>query len=134
MLLPQRPLYPDRALARRHRLSILATEVIGDEELRAALVAAGLRASADRLDETRKLASYALSRVGNSRPPRRRARADRPSRDWLFLDEATSALDEASEAADLPGESARELPTQTTDVVDRLASRATLAAFHTPWI
>jgi vitamin B12/bleomycin/antimicrobial peptide transport system ATP-binding/permease protein len=123
MLLPQRPYIPIGALRDAIAYPSLAT-CHGDEELRAALVAAGLPGLTDRLDESD---NWQLRLSGGEQQRLAVARALIAKPDWLFLDEATSALDEASEAA-VYRAIARELPRTT---IVSIGHRATLAAFHT---
>ena len=123
MLLPQRPYIPIGALRDAIAYPSLATRH-GDEELRAALVAAGLPGLTDRLDESD---NWQLRLSGGEQQRLAVARALIAKPDWLFLDEATSALDEASEAA-VYRAIARELPRTT---IVSIGHRATLAAFHT---
>jgi putative ATP-binding cassette transporter len=123
MLLPQRPYIPIGALRDAIAYPSLAAGH-GDEELRAALVAAGLPLLADRLDDSD---NWQLRLSGGEQQRLAIARALIAKPDWLFLDEATSALDEASEAA-VYREIARELPRTT---IVSIGHRTTLAVFHT---
>src|SRR3984885_16177472 len=94
MLLPQRPYIPIGALRDAIAYPSLAT-CHGDEELRAALVAAGLPGLIDRLDESE---NWQLRLSGGEQQRLAVARALIAKPDWLFLDEANSALDPASAA------------------------------------
>ena len=93
--LPQRPYVPLGTL--RHAVCYpAASEAYDDAAVRAALIAAGLPALVDRLDEEQNW-SQVLSGGEQQRLAVARALLLRP--DWLFLDEATSNLDPESETA-----------------------------------
>jgi putative ATP-binding cassette transporter len=122
MMLPQRPYFPVGSL--KGALAYPAAEnTFSDKALGDALVAVGLPALVQRLDEqghwNRMLSLGEQQRLGLVR-----ALLHKPQ--YLFLDEATASIDEPSEAAlyqllkkDLPG----------TTIVS-IGHRTTLKAFH----
>ncbi len=122
LFLPQKPYLPIGTLG-----DVVAypgtAGAAGEANLREALVACGLPALADRLEEAQNW-SLQLSPGEQQRIAFARALVVRP--DWLFLDEATSALDTESEERlyrlvreRLPG----------TTIVS-IGHRPTLAPFH----
>jgi putative ATP-binding cassette transporter len=122
MMLPQRPYFPVATLA----AAVTYPAEIGHFDrarLADAIMAAGLPALAERLDEeahwNRMLSLGEQQRLGI-------ARALLQAPDYLFLDEATASLDEPAEAAlyQLLQERLR-----GTTIVS-IGHRATLAAFH----
>ncbi|GAB1715443.1 MAG: ABC transporter related [Nitrobacter sp.] len=123
MALPQRGYLPLGALRDALAYPGLAG-TISDEMLRDALVAVGLSALADRLDDDIASAS-GLSGGERQRIAFARALLHRP--DILLLDEATSALDEESEAG-LHRLLAEHLPLAA---ILNAGHRASLTAFHT---
>jgi putative ATP-binding cassette transporter len=122
MLLPQRPYFPVGSLAAAIAYPC-ATETFGSEKIAEALIAVGLPALVERLDEeghwNRMLSPGEQQRLGVAR-----ALLDRP--DYLFLDEATASLDEASEAALY---SLLHERLKGTTIVS-IGHRSTLATFH----
>jgi putative ATP-binding cassette transporter len=122
MFLPQRPYLPVGTL-RDALLYPQAEAHVGDDELRAALVACRLPDLVDRLDEERHWAQT-LSGGEQQRLMFVRVLLQRP--DWLFVDEATSALDEKTEK-EIYALIAERLP-QTT--VISIGHRSALRALH----
>jgi putative ATP-binding cassette transporter len=122
MLLPQRPYFP---VARLSSAIAYPSEpgTFDNETTRAALIAVGLPAMAERLDEeahwNRMLSLGEQQRLGV-------ARAVLHAPDYLFLDEATASLDEPSEAAVYRLLQER-LPRTT---IVSIGHRSTLAEFH----
>jgi putative ATP-binding cassette transporter len=122
LFLPQRPYIPIGSL--RAALWFPAQAVPGcDVEAQAALVAVGLPALRERLDEDAHWGQV-LSLGEQQRLAIARALLIKP--DWLFLDEATSATDEAEEAV-LYRMVAMALPATT---VISIGHRGSLEAYH----
>jgi putative ATP-binding cassette transporter len=122
MTLPQRPYFPVGSL--KGAIAYPAAEdTFSDKALGDALVAVGLPALAQRLDEqghwNRMLSLGEQQRLGLVR-----ALLHKPQ--YLFLDEATASLDEPSEAA-LYQLLKTDLPATT---IVSIGHRATLKAFH----
>jgi putative ATP-binding cassette transporter len=122
MMLPQRPYFPVGSL--RGALAYPAAEnTFSDKALGDALIAIGLPALVQRLDEqghwNRMLSLGEQQRLGLVR-----ALLHKPQ--YLFLDEATASLDEPSEAA-LYRLLKTDLPATT---IVSIGHRATLKAFH----
>jgi len=123
MMLPQRPYFPIGTL----KAAIVypaEADAFSDEQVRDALVAAGLPKLAARLDEdehwNRMLSLGEQQRLGL-------VRALLHAPQYLFLDEATASLDEPSEAK-LYRLLQDRLPATT---IVSIGHRSTLAAFHT---
>ena len=122
MLLPQRPYFP---VARLSSAIAYPAEpgTFDDETIKAALVAVGLPAMTERLDEeahwNRMLSLGEQQRLGL-------ARALLHAPDYLFLDEATASLDEPGEA-ELYRLLQERLPRTT---IVSIGHRSTLAGFH----
>ena len=122
MLLPQRPYIPIGPL--RDALAYPAsTASFTDAQLRDALTQVGLRAFADRLDDSD---NWQMRLSGGEQQRLAVARALLAAPDWLFLDEATASLDEKSEAR-LYRAIAKTLPNTT---LVSIGHRSTLNAFH----
>jgi putative ATP-binding cassette transporter len=122
MLLPQRPYLPNGPL--RDALAYpSAARAFSDEVLRNALVAVGLPAFAERLDQED---NWQMRLSGGEQQRLAVARALLAKPDWLFLDEATASLDEQSENA-LYRAISKLLPNAT---VVSIGHRSTLKAFH----
>ena len=123
MLLPQRPYFP---VARLGSAIAYPAEpgTFDNETIKAAILAVGLPAMAERLEEeghwNRMLSIGEQQRLGV-------ARALWHAPDYLFLDEATASLDEAGEAA-LYRLLQERLPRTT---LISIGHRSTLADFHT---
>jgi putative ATP-binding cassette transporter len=122
MALPQRGYLPLGTLRDALAYPGLASST-SDDVFRATLVAVGLPALADRLDDIASAAG--LSGGERQRVALARALLQRPN--ILLLDEATSALDEESEAA-LHGLLIKRLP---DTAMLSVGHRASLAALHT---
>jgi vitamin B12/bleomycin/antimicrobial peptide transport system ATP-binding/permease protein len=122
MTLPQRPYLPIGTLAAAISYPS-EPDAFDPARMRELLVAVGLPAMAERLDESahwnRMLSLGEQQRLGI-------ARALLQAPDFLFLDEATASLDEPSEAA-LYGLLKERLPNAT---IISIGHRSTLAAFH----
>ena len=122
LFLPQKPYLPIGTL--KHAVCYPGDhKVIGDEEVREALVAVGLGSFAESLERSENWAQV-LSGGEQQRLAFARALLAHP--DWLFLDEATSALPDEDQAAlyRLLGE---RLPGTT---LVSIGHRASLAGFH----
>jgi putative ATP-binding cassette transporter len=122
MTLPQRPYLPIGPLAAAVAYPAVAG-TIDPARIRELLVAVGLPALAERLDDeqhwNRMLSLGEQQRIGL-------ARAILHAPDFLFLDEATASLDEPAEAA-LYGLLHERLPGTT---IISIGHRSTLNAFH----
>jgi putative ATP-binding cassette transporter len=93
LFLPQKPYIPIASL----RDAVSFPSVGGtfpDDEIRAALSAAGLEPFGERLDEVQ---NWSMRLSGGEQQKLALARALLMRPEWLFLDEATSAMDDASE-------------------------------------
>ncbi|HLQ89146.1 MAG TPA: ABC transporter ATP-binding protein/permease [Xanthobacteraceae bacterium] len=122
MVLPQRPYFPIATLAAAVTYPAPAGSFSRDQ-LVVALVAVGLPALAERLDEEAHW-NNTLSVGEQQRLSLARAILQKP--DYLFLDEATSALDEPAEAKVY----GLLLETLTGSTIVSIAHRSTLVAFH----
>ena len=95
LFLPQKPYFPIGSLKRS--LSYPAEEgAVGDDALRAALVAVGLAHLSDSLEREENW-GHLLSGGEQQRLAFARALVNRP--DWLFLDEATASLPDDAQAS-----------------------------------
>jgi putative ATP-binding cassette transporter len=122
MFLPQKPYLPIASLHAAVCFPAPADRFTAGE-VREVLVACGLPALADRLDQIDHWAQR-LSPGEQQRLAIARALLQRP--DWLFLDEATASCDPATEAM-LYGLLRQRLPGTT---VISIGHRAVLASFH----
>jgi putative ATP-binding cassette transporter len=122
LFLPQRPYIPLGSL--RHVVCYPSPpETHAPEEIRAALVDAGLAQLADHLDDDE---NWAQRLSGGEQQRLGLARALLAKPDWLFLDEATASLDPEAEAH-LYRTLKERLPGMT---VVSIAHRPSVAAFH----